>query len=398
MRFFAALLAAGLSLSPATAALASEPEILAYDPVGTEVQGAPDVRFAPTLDPGISLDRFGGIYEKSHLFYKLPKIQEGERLHVSAQLIVDPLRQPGSRESIQLAGSLLWADGSCASDVASTNRSDIASLPLITFISEPKGSPGYTRCTDTENNEPSLALHREGLWQDDAEIPVQIRVVVQPAMNASTTAQSAADAQPPVSVAPDTSASAVSGGSGFSNATALEPGSVYSDAVLPLEVKYYKVHVAEGQRLGYRMSVLDSPEASASRLHTSTYSPLLQDGLMTSGAKRSLIGDAAGASLSRSLASPVSRARQAAGPHPELSFPGYYYITVTGSAEDPKGQIPLAYELGVELSGEAAGEDVWEPAFEVSAPGSRRWPLGALAGGAAAALAGLAALRFRLRR
>lgn len=408
MRILATLLCAGLALSPAAGALASEADLPLHEPVGQQVDGAQDQASAPQLEAGQWVDELPTTGDDSALYYRLPQIADGERLHVSAQLVVDPSQQPTSQESTELSAALVQANGDwCDRGSNSTSRRNIDNLPLVALDSQPKKAEGYSRCLDQNNDELYLSLQRDGRWQDDAQLPVQITVVVQPALDPATLTGTTPGDLPPVSVTLDAEPQAVSGGSGFSTAAELSSGAAYSDSVLPNEVKYYKVHVAQGQRLNYRMTVLDSPNASAKELVTGTYNPLLQKGIMTGTAKQELSADDAGASLTRSLATTVSRDLQVDGSHPKLGYPGDYYITVAGTAYEPRGLNPLNFELAIEVTGEATGTDGWEPAAQAesggTAAGSGSWlpgsaQLGALAGGAAVALAGYAGLWFWRRR
>lgn len=426
MRLFPTLLATGLCLGLAVPASAATPEskILTHTPVGTQVEGSDNQGSAPVLEPGMSQDMLPATGENGSVFYKLPQIQDGERLHVSTQLILDPMQQPTSNEQIKLKASLVQSDGkSCNSNGAYTSRRSMENLLLVQLDSSAKDAEGYSRCLDSKNDELYLSVQREGKWQDDLEIPMEIRVVVEPALDPTTLSGVVPDSEPPITVSLNGEATEVSGGSGFSNATQLESGSVYSDSVLPFEVKYYKVHVAEGQRLNYRMTVLDSPNASAQDLYTDTFSPLLHHRIMTNRSGQSLSRDDGGASLSRSMATAVSRDHIAeSSTHQALGYPGDYYITIVGDAYEPRGLNPLAYELAIEVTGEATGSEAWEPSYDdVSGNGdgllglfggsqdpeqstdSGSWlpdsaQIGALLGGAAVALAGFAGLWFLRRK
>lgn len=407
MKILPTLLAAGLCLTLATPAMASEAKILTHEPVGTQITGAADQGSAPELKAGAAQDLLGVTGDDTALLYKLPEIQDGERLFVSAQLIVNPLLQNTSRENIKLSGELRRADGErCIGDSDNTRRASFERLPLITLDSDAKNSTGFARCLDQRNGELFLALQRDGAWQADTQLPVEIRVIVQPAVDPTTLSGITPETLPPASVALDAPATPVAGGSGFSNAAAVASGSVYSDSVLPFEVKYYKVHLTQGQRLNYRLSVTDSPNASAEKVHTGTYNPLLESNLMTSGAETSLNREDAGASISRSTVTTVSRDLQAGATNHELAFAGDYYITVAGTANDPRGLNPLNYELAIDVTGETSDEKTWEPAAEITeqaASASSSWlpnsaQLGALLGGVAVAIAAFAGIWFLRHR
>lgn len=426
MRLFPTLLATGLCLGLAVPASGAVPEstILTHSPVGTQVEGSENQGSAPVLEPGMSQDMLPATGEHGSIFYKLPQIQDGERLHVSTQLLIDPMQQPTSNEHIDLKAALVQADGdSCNSSSAHTSRRGMENLSLVQLDSSVKDAEGYSRCLDSQNDELYLSVQRGGKWQDDLEIPLEIRVVVEPALDPTTLSGVVPDSEPPITVSLNAQATEVSGGSGFSNAAKLESGSVYSDSVLPFEVKYYKVHVAEGQRLNYRMTVLDSPNASAQDVYTDTFSPLLHDGIMTNPSGQSLSRDDSGASLSRSMETVVSRDLIAEGTgHHALGYPGDYYITVVGDAYEPRGLNPLAYELAIEVTGEPTGSETWEPSYDddsetgdgllglfggsqdpEQSDDSGSWlpdsaQIGALLGGAAVALAGFAGLWFLRRK
>lgn len=418
--FFASVLLSSLTLTgmsnqaPAPSA-PGESQLLQHQSVGESVRGSETMADAGELPVGASQDLLPVTGTEAAYYYQLPVIEEGENVHVSAQLIVDPMNQATSRESIELRGQLVTADGKqCTpSDGARVSRDGFDRPALVLASTGVKRAEGFGSCLSQGNDQVYFKLGRDGLWQADTEIPVELRVVVEPAVDPTTLSGQIPDKLPPVSVSLNAPANPVTGGSGFSNATELADQSVSSDAVLPFEVKYYRVHVAEGQRLNYRLSVGDSREASAQRLVTRTFSPLLADQVVERDSA-ALAREDVGASVTRSTLSEVSRDLvDSHGGQTWLRTPGSYYITVTGAARDPRGLTPLEYELAVELTGEPRSTDAWMPGVDLTAKENgplgldvataTGWlpsgaQLGALLGGVAVALAGIAGLRLLRRK
>lgn len=411
----AATLAAATLGVPAHAQDSAESKILTHQAVGEPRSGGDTLEQAPELPAGASQDLLPVTGEDHGRYYKLPAVDEGERVHVSAQLIVDPLNQPTSRESIRLDGELVTLDGKqCSSrDNVRISRAQFDGPALLTLDTGVKLADSSGGCLSQNNDEVYLKISRDGLWQADTEIPLELRVIVEPAMDPTTLSGLLPEKLPPASLSVDAPAEPVSGGSGFATATELAGTSVSTDSVLPFEVKYYRVHVSEGQRLNYRLTVGDSREASAQRLVTAAFSPLLSDQIMDRPSQ-ALEREQVGSSVTRNTLSEVSRDLvDAHSSQSWLRTPGYYYITVSGAARDPRGLSPLEYELAVELTGEATASDHWEPASDLrgaegtslgfDATASNGWlpstaQLGALLGGVAVALAGFAGVWFLGRR
>ena len=390
----------------------SDSVILRHQSVGEQAAGSQDLGGAPQLEAGAWQDLLPVTGEDSARYYRLPAVQEGENINVSAQLIIDPMNQPSSRENIKFAGELVTGDGRrCASTgTATVSRDWFDRLALARLDTGAKRSDGYTGCLAQGNDEVYLKLERTGTWQADTGIPVELRVIVEPAVDPTTLSGQIPTTLPPANVTLSGAAEPVSGGSGFSNATELAGESIHADSVLPFEIKYYKVHLAEGQRLNYRLTMGDSRDASANRLVTRTYSPLLAGNVVERDSAE-LSREDVGASVTRSTLSEVSRDLvDSAGQLSGLRTPGYYYITVVGAARDPRGLNPLEYELAVQVTGEAGGGGAWEPALDTGTGGggvlvtaTGGWlptaaQFGALLGGAAVALAGFAGLWLLRRR
>lgn len=411
-----AVLALGALAVPAHAsATDQDTKILTHQAVGEQVSGTANLDEAAQLDPGASQDALPVTGKDAARYYKLPAIEEGENLHVTAQLIIDPMNQPTSRANISFTGRLVTADGKTCSRTGSStvSRSSFDRPALASLSTGIKRADGYGGCLSQGNGEAYLKLERTGTWQADTDIPVELHVIVEPALDHTTLSGQTPAKLPPANVNLSGPAEPVSGGSGFSNATELAAGSISADSVLPFEVKYYKVHLSEGQRLNYRLTMADSRDASANRLVTRTFSPLL-DSSVAERDHAELAREDVGASVTRSSLTEVSRDLvDAGGSLAAMRSPGDYFITVTGAANDPRGLNPLEYELAVEVSGEATGGDSWEPEVAaegegggllgVTLPGESSWlpstaQIGALLGGVAAALAGFGVLWLLRRR
>lgn len=384
-----ALLAASVAALPAVQA------------VGGQSSGGADIASAPQLEAGASQDL---IPADSARYYKLPAPAAGESQTVTAQLLIDPMIEPSSTSFIRMEAKLLRADGKQCETVGSTTT-DRAGMDRLALASLRTGTPEKTTgCYAQGNQEVFLEVVRSGKWQADSEIPLQLNVVKEPAVDAAALSGQVPQDLPPTTVEVDDQAQPVNGGSSFLNAVELAGTSVSSDQVLPLETKYYKVHLAEGQRLNYRVTMSDSRDASASTLVAQEFSPTLGEGI-SAQSRGELKREDVGASITRSTRTEVSRDLfDAFGPRGELRNPGYYYIALTGSARDPRGLNPLKYELAVQVTGEAKNADAFEPQLGATVgstaagwlPSSAQ--LGALLGGAAAALAGFAAIWIIRRR
>ncbi len=383
-----ALIAASAAVLPAIA------------PVGPEVGGAEDLASAPLLGAGSSTDKMPG---DSVRYYKLPTPAEGERQAVTAQLLIDPMIEPSSTGYVNFEANLVRADGNNCDFGGSTtvDRSGMYRFALASLDTGVYNPDRFTGCYSGGNHEVFLKVARSGAWQADNEIPLQLNLVTEPAVDATTLSGSTPEKLPPANVDLDQPAAPATGGSSFLAAAELAGTSVSSDQLLPLETKYYKVHLSEGQRLNYRVTMGDSRDASATELVAQEFSPTLGSGI-SSQPRSELAREDVGASITRSTDTAVSRDLfDASGTSRELRNPGYYYIALTGSANNPRGLNPMKYEIAVQVTGEASGDGAWEPllASEAAAQGAGKdsWlpssaQLGALLGGAAVALAGFAAL------
>ncbi|WP_313814755.1 hypothetical protein [Glutamicibacter sp.] len=368
-------------------------------PVGDTAAGGADMASAPQLQPGSSQDSMPA---ESTRYYKLPTPAEGERQSVSAQLLIDPMLEPTSTDYVKFDVNLVQADGDNCDFGGSTatDRSGVDRLALASLDTGVYGPNQFTGCYSGGNQEVYLKVVRSGQWQADNEIPLQLTLVNEPAVDPTTLSGNAPSELPPANVDLDQPAAPVAGGSSFLSAAELGGTSVSSDQLLPLETKYYKVHLSEGQRLNYRVTMGDSRDASATTLVAQEFSPTLASGISTQS-RSELDRDDVGASVTRSTSTTVSRDLfDASGSSGELRNPGYYYIALTGSARDPRGLNPMKYELAVQVTGDPAATAAWEPhlASESAANTSGdSWlpstgQLGALIGGVAVGLAGFAAL------
>ncbi|MDR4534840.1 hypothetical protein [Glutamicibacter sp. PS] len=419
----ASTLALTLLAAPAVAQPSPESPIAQHVPVGQGIDGGERPEAAPELSVGLFQDVLerGESAQNSKdgtvTYYRLPRPAAGERLSISAQLIVDPMREPSSNRSIGLSAEIVGDTGNrCSgSETARTSRNDIDRLALVTLITErlePERDWPRSGCLADPQGQPWLRIERTGEWQDDQPVPVELRLLREPAIDPTILGEAVTEDMTPHAVQLTGEATDVSGGTGFSTATALADGSIFADSILPFETKYYKVHVAAGQRLNYRVVMGDSREASARGVTVSTYNPLLEDDL-TLYAERSLRREDVSSFVTQNLATAVSPDLvESHGRYRSLSVPGDYYLMISGDARDPRGLNPLKYEIAVELTGQALNATEWASQVQASADSEAgigaqnasadTWvpdagQLGALLGGVAVALGGYA-LWWLLRR
>ncbi|MCO1337806.1 hypothetical protein BJH93_02705 [Kocuria polaris] len=378
----AILAAAALTLStPALASGSAEPSgnddggqptsITLGEAVGPEVSGGDSLAAATATEAGLSQtvlargESGNGNNDGTVAYFKLPKLEAGERTLVSAQLMVDTYREPTSSASAGIEGRLYAATGeSCSSgESARVSRSSFDRLPAIALRSEIFDPERGYGCHEDQTGETYLELKRTGEWQDEDPMPVQLRITVEPAIDPTTLGEADTNDLPPAAVSLTGEATPLAGGSSFTTAAPIESGSVIADAVLPYEMKFYKVAVEEGQRLNYRLAVENNADASARSIVAQTYNPVLEHDFMLYGAN-SLRRDDVSEFITRNMAVSVTRDLHDEYFKEPLRVAGDYYIVILGDANDPRGLRPFEYEIAVEVTGEAKESLDWAKAAQ----------------------------------
>lgn len=338
-----------------------------YEAAGSEVTGGGELASATDVEPGLYRDVLdqGGtddVREGSMRFYRLPALEEGESVHAAAVLAVDGQQDVDGNDNVGLKLEFLNPQGdSCGPNQSATAAQGSTGLPVVVAgrsdVMEVDASYG---CFTDGSGRVAVKLTREGLWQSDTPVPVELRFWIEPAVDESQLAEASSEDLPPASVTASGNAAPLEGGSSFTTATAIEPDRVYAVEIRPTEVQVFKVPVEYGQRMSYRLSTGNNREASVTRIGSAAYNPLLAEPRMIGGSN-SLSHLDVGAVSTANASVAVSPQEYGSYSYEALRLAGDYYITVSASAARPnrEGSEPFRYELAVSLTGEPGGTTEW---------------------------------------
>jgi hypothetical protein len=237
---------------------------------------------AVPVDPGQYLDSMAEGSDKtlgdgSELYYAV-HLEEGERVHASATLVPPPGDAHFSDEwSLGVDLEILGSQGNdCVgdhSDVSGENASNAGDMPVIAAAhSEARGEDEHS--DDCNEDTVFIRVVRQGTSRKDEPLPVELVVAIEkantvPEQEVDADALEIEDTEGATEVEPE-SDEPVALGRSFASATPVEPGSFVVEMV-PGDVRYVKIPVAEGQRLRYRAEVLDPGEQPTDSPDTSSF-------------------------------------------------------------------------------------------------------------------------------
>ncbi|MDI3329869.1 MAG: VWA domain-containing protein [Micrococcus sp.] len=330
-----------------------------YVPQGTPVEGGETLHSSPQLTPGQYLDEFerGGSSLNSDdgtmKFYNLGTISPGERAHVSALLVPEADGKDTPNESAGLVVELVNGQGaSCSSADRPYRFSDDGGRPIAGYVVNKDYEEGATSgCFADGTGQLFAKVMRTGERQSDRPLPVELKYVLEPAVDESTLEEPAREALPPQSVKLSGAATAVPGGGSFNDATEVDNGTVLADSVMPEESRYYRVHVGYGQRLNVRASQGNVEEAGPNGIILDVYSAV-REPVRVVGDQRLWRGDT-GETITQNMRVPVSQSNRDGSVGDDAYLAGDYYVVVSAEKwSGDRNREAYAYELALDVTGE----------------------------------------------
>lgn len=217
-----------------------------FQVTGTPVQGTEDAESAPPIRPGQYQDR----YDTSTIerYYRIPRTP-GSTVTASIGSIVRPYPRQNAE---QWTMTLATPDGVACASTQATTGSWKAVTPFGASISSAQvdgatQKPAPEACQSAP--ELTMSLKRQSLLGNDDDVAVEIVVAEEPAIT------NLAELPKPVTGYDGKTgrvkvgkASAVLGGTSFSNATEVSPAT-YTDSMATGETVFYRVRLEPGQRL-----------------------------------------------------------------------------------------------------------------------------------------------------
>ncbi|HRO95186.1 hypothetical protein, partial [Citricoccus sp.] len=200
-----------------------------------------------------------------------------------------------------------------------------------------------------------------GEHQAEEPMPVELKFVVEPAVDESTLGPHADEDEAPRSVTLSGAAAAVAGGGSFNEAVEVENRTVLSDSVMPNEARYYRVHVGYGQRLNVRAANGASEGAGPDSVDVSVFSSVR--GPVTMKGDRRLHRRPAGQTATLNMPVSVSMDNHDGVYGQDAYLSGDYYVVVSADKySDDRNREPFPYELALEVTGqEQDGPLIAEP-------------------------------------
>lgn len=216
-----------------------------FEVAGTPVSGTPDPAAAPQVVPG----QYRDTYDTSGTprYYAIPRTP-GSLVTAWVSTVVRPY---GYANSDQISVALETLDGKeCSANVSSPLALKSATVFSVAVRSEHSESIRTLPAGCTTDPQLRLAIKRTTAGGSDASAPVEIGIAEQaPVANRADLPEPVADYTGRSSrLRAQGTAQAVVGGSGFSNAPALAPGS-WSDTIAFGDTALYRVPLDYGQRL-----------------------------------------------------------------------------------------------------------------------------------------------------
>ncbi|HEY4615092.1 MAG TPA: hypothetical protein VIG75_06505, partial [Citricoccus sp.] len=290
--------------------------------------------------------------------------EPGERVHFSALLLPDQSPPPAQGNSFAgIEVQLVNGQGeTCSSSDRGYAHSSDGGTPIVGYVrSREYTEPGSLGCFQDGTGQVFAKVQRFGERQAEDPLPVELKVVVEPAVDESTLGPHADGEESPRSVTLSGRATAVPGGGSFNDATEVENQTVLSDSVMPNEARYYRVHVGYGQRLNIRAANGASKEAGPNAVDVSVYSSV-RGPVRMKGDKR-LQRTPAGQNATLNMPVPVSMDNHDGPIGNDAYLAGDFYVVVSADKySDDRNREPFPYELALDVSGtEQDGPQVADP-------------------------------------
>ncbi len=342
-----------------------------YVASGTPVTGGETLHSSPRLAPGQYLDEYERGETKAHSsadgtlkFYDLGPIEPGERAHVSALLLPDQSEPTATGDPFAgIEVQLVNGQGeNCSSPDRDYAHSSDGGKPIVGYVrSQEYTEPGSFGCFQDGTGQLFAKVQRFGEHQAVESMPVELKVVVEPAVDQGTLGPHADSEESPQSVTLSGAAAAVAGGGSFNEAAEVEDQTVLSDSVMPNEARYYRVHVGYGQRLNVRAANGASEGAGPDSVDVSVFSSVR--GPVRMKGDHRLHRRPAGQNVTLNMPVSVSLDNHDGGYGQDAYLSGDYYVVVSADKySDDRNREPFPFELALEVTGqEQDGPLVAEP-------------------------------------
>jgi Ca-activated chloride channel homolog len=342
-----------------------------YVASGTPVTGGETLHSSPQLAPGQYLDEYARGETTAHSsadgtlrFYHLGAIEPGERAHFSALLLPDQSQPAATGDPFAgIEVQLVNGQGeNCSSSDRDYAHSSDGGKPIVGYVrSQEYTEPGSYGCFQDGTGQLFAKVQRFGEHQAEEPMPVELKFVVEPAVDESTLGPHADAEEAPRSVALSGAAAAVAGGGSFNEAAEVENRTVLSDSVMPNEARYYRVHVGYGQRLNVRAANGASEGAGPDSVDVSVFSSTR--GPVRMKGDRRLHRRPAGQTATLNMPVSVSMDNHDGSHGQDAYLSGDYYVVVSADKySDDRNREPFPYELALEVTGqEQDGPLIAEP-------------------------------------
>lgn len=346
-----------------------------YTTAGTPVQGGASPEDAPRMTAGQFTDTIttqqgredDGEESTSRRYYRIP-VHEGYTPVVSATVVKD-------RETEEMLGgsevmirpldlseepyeTCLFLQDTVTPLYSSGMHATIQWFPHKTFA-EPMGDRPREDCLTEDGEVVVEVMHNADIASED-ELPLELLV----AYAKQETASGSPAPSPTVAKVKTGKAEPVAGGGSFNEAAPIESGQTITDSLVPGEARYFTVDAATNQTLAVRLEATSDPEDRLT-LTGMAFNPLREhmdfyyneDGGVDGGSNLSIIMAEAGEFASSVLDEHIHPNRRlSGGEHKAISVPGGQYIKVQRDYEASASDVPQAFELTVDVRGEADDE------------------------------------------
>lgn len=352
-----------------------------YTATGTPIEGGAQLHQAPLMVPGQYLDSLEKGETKTWTskdgttkYYKVGPLKPGEYAHFSATMI--PAQQKKSEKSDPTRVSVELVNGQGAN--CSTGQSQITNTnqlgrPLTGYTRSPEYLQDTTHgCFADGSGELYAKVTRDGAMFKDDPMAVELRYVLEPAVDPTLLGAPASTKDKPQSVTLTGNAEPVLGGSSFNDALPVDSAKIYADSIMSSEARYYKIHVGNGQKLNIRATGGNNQDSGVQAIGAMVYSPVRKNVDLIGESK--VNGYKPGEVSTQSMDTPVDQSNFDNHIGKDNYLGGEYYVVVYADTWSSKSNgVPFDYELAVEVTGTekefAGAAPIFEATQSSSEPG-----------------------------
>lgn len=333
-----------------------------YDAAGERVEGSARLHEAPTLVPGQYIDTYErgesddlSSKDGTTKFYRVGPITPGERAHFAAQLIPQQAAYTGVSHSDHFTIEVELVNGQgevCSRSGSEWYRDTRLGEPFVAYALSPEFQQDRNSgCYADGSGDLFAKVIRGGALQADTPLDVELKYVLEPAVDATLLDQPVGDKDSPQSVTVTGEAEPIEGGTSFNSPANVETGKVYSDSVQPNEGRYYKISVAHGQKLNYRLTNGNNTDAGAHEVKHATFSAVREPVAMLGGSDDLWYRDA-NSTVTANMETSISQSNRDGSIGEDAYLGGDYYVVVYASTwSDDRNRTPSEYEIAFEVTG-----------------------------------------------